>query len=148
MLVSLPPPKFYPLSMEVLDLFGNEIETIAPSARKREKGLFDDYEGFVEKFKPKKTTDDCYTPPEVYNEVMAWVRENCDMEVGYASSGEELFNSLLHEMRHVEEHITKASQIEPYGEPVAYLTGELGRQMYSCIGHYLCDCCRKHLQKN
>ena len=22
---------------------------------------FEDYEGFVEKFKPKKTTDDCYT---------------------------------------------------------------------------------------
>ena len=24
------------------------------------------YEQFVEKFKPKKTTDDCYTPPEIY----------------------------------------------------------------------------------
>ena len=24
---------------------------------------FNDYEGFVEKFKPKRTTDDCYTPP-------------------------------------------------------------------------------------
>lgn len=24
------------------------------------------YEEFVEKFKPKKTTDDCYTPPEIY----------------------------------------------------------------------------------
>lgn len=23
----------------------------------------DDYGAFVEKFKPKKTTDDCYTPP-------------------------------------------------------------------------------------
>lgn len=23
---------------------------------------FLDYDGFVEKFKPKKTTDDCYTP--------------------------------------------------------------------------------------
>ena len=22
-----------------------------------------DYEDFVDKFKPKKTTDDCYTPP-------------------------------------------------------------------------------------
>ena len=80
LLVSLPPPKFYPLSMKVLDLFGNEIETIAPSARKREKGLFDDYEGFVEKFEAKKTTDDCYTPVEVYNEVLAWVREQCDLE--------------------------------------------------------------------
>lgn len=24
------------------------------------------YDEFVEKFKPKKTTDDCYTPPEIY----------------------------------------------------------------------------------
>ena len=27
------------------------------------------YEGFVEKFKPKLTTDDCYTPPAVYDAV-------------------------------------------------------------------------------
>lgn len=27
------------------------------------------YEEFVEKFKPKKTTDDCYTPPEIYETV-------------------------------------------------------------------------------
>ncbi|MCM1310822.1 MAG: chromosome partitioning protein ParB, partial [Bacteroides sp.] len=32
-----------------------------------------DYDGFVEKFKPKKTTDDCYTPPTVYDAVKAWV---------------------------------------------------------------------------
>lgn len=34
-----------------------------------------DYEGFVEKFKAKKTTDDCYTPPAVYEAVLGWVRE-------------------------------------------------------------------------
>lgn len=26
-----------------------------------------EYEAFVDKFKPKKTTDDCYTPPDVYD---------------------------------------------------------------------------------
>ena len=31
------------------------------------------YEEFVEKFKPKKTTDDCYTPPNVYNAIADWV---------------------------------------------------------------------------
>ena len=36
------------------------------------KEKFNDYEGFVEKFKPKKTTDDCYTPPAVYEAVKAW----------------------------------------------------------------------------
>ena len=28
-----------------------------------------EYEAFVDKFKPKLTTDDCYTPPEVYEVV-------------------------------------------------------------------------------
>ena len=37
--------------------------------------LFQDnpeYDAFVEKFKPKKTTDDCYTPPLVYRAVKDW----------------------------------------------------------------------------
>ena len=41
-------------------------------------GLFDDnpeYEAFTEKFVPKKTTDDCYTPPAVYEAIAGWVRE-------------------------------------------------------------------------
>lgn len=41
-------------------------------ATSRNKTLFDDYDGFVEKFKPKKTTDDCYTPPEVYEVIKDW----------------------------------------------------------------------------
>ena len=36
---------------------------------------FEDYDGFVDKFKPKKTTDDCYTPPEVYEVVADYVSE-------------------------------------------------------------------------
>ena len=32
----------------------------------------EEYKAFVEKFKPKKTTDDCYTPPEVFNCVADW----------------------------------------------------------------------------
>lgn len=34
-----------------------------------------EYEAFVNKFKPKKTTDDCYTPPKVYEAVKDWVCE-------------------------------------------------------------------------
>ena len=45
------------------------------SATSQNKELFNDYEGFVEKFKPKKTTDDCYTPPLVYDAVADWVSE-------------------------------------------------------------------------
>lgn len=32
-----------------------------------------EYEEFIEKFKPKRTTDDCYTPPAVYDAVADWV---------------------------------------------------------------------------
>lgn len=39
-----------------------------------------DYEGFVEKFKPKKTTDDCYTPPHVYDAVLEWIKANANIE--------------------------------------------------------------------
>lgn len=31
-----------------------------------------EYAAFVEKFKPKKTTDDCYTPENVYDAVADW----------------------------------------------------------------------------
>jgi len=31
-----------------------------------------EYEAFVDKFKPKKTTDDCYTPPSIYAIVRDW----------------------------------------------------------------------------
>ena len=32
----------------------------------------EDYKAFVEKFKPKKTTDDCYTPANIYEAVLEW----------------------------------------------------------------------------
>lgn len=41
-----------------------------------------DYEGFVEKFKPKKTTDDCYTPPAVYEAVKDWACRTYGIDPG------------------------------------------------------------------
>ena len=38
----------------------------------------DEYKAFVDKFKPKKTTDDCYTPENIYDAVCGWV----EMEYG------------------------------------------------------------------
>ena len=43
--------------------------------REEQTCLFEDnpeYDAFVDKFKPKKTTDDCYTPPLVYNAIRDW----------------------------------------------------------------------------
>ena len=37
------------------------------------------YEKFVDKFKPKKTTDDCYTPDIVYKAISDWVSNEYDL---------------------------------------------------------------------
>ena len=39
------------------------------------------YEDFVDKFERAKarTTDDCYTPPEIYAAILAWVRARYDL---------------------------------------------------------------------
>ena len=38
------------------------------------------YAQFVEKFKPKKTTDDCFTPDEVYDAVANWVAKEYGLD--------------------------------------------------------------------
>ncbi len=52
---------------------------------RQQTSLFDDnaeYTAFVEKFKPKKTTDDCYTPAPVYEAVAEWVTQEYGVEPG------------------------------------------------------------------
>lgn len=61
------------------DLFGNKIVKVK-NGRKREKSLFADYDGFVEKFEVKKTTDDCFTPPAVYEAILGYVVEKCGIK--------------------------------------------------------------------
>ncbi len=39
-----------------------------------------EYREFVEKFKPKKTTDDCYTPKPVYDVIADWVAEEYGLD--------------------------------------------------------------------
>lgn len=51
---------------------------MAVSSISKEK--FEDYDEFIEKFKHKKTTDDCYTPPEVYEVIKKWVIKEYHLE--------------------------------------------------------------------
>ncbi len=46
------------------------------------KKKLNDYDAFVEKFKPKRTTDDCFTPPHVYDVVLDWARRKCNIPDG------------------------------------------------------------------
>ena len=51
------------------------------AATSQDKHKFHDYEGFVEKFKPKKTTDDCYTPQLVYDAVAFWTAKEYGLSI-------------------------------------------------------------------
>jgi len=64
-------------SYKVATLFGEIKEVFVHQKQKRK--TFHDYDGFIEKFKPKKTTDDCYTPPEVYDYVLNYVSRQVDL---------------------------------------------------------------------
>ena len=49
------------------------------------QAVFEDYDGFVEKFKPKKTTDDCYTPQPIYDVVLDYVVDRYGVDRGKVS---------------------------------------------------------------
>ncbi len=68
------------------------------------------------------------------------------MVVGKATSGAEFFNSLLHEMKHLEEQTSDALEIDSKSEQAAYFRGGVSREIYPYISRLLCDCCRKKVQ--
>jgi len=40
----------------------------------------EEYDAFLDKFKEKHTTDDCFTPPEVYDAIVKWATERYGLE--------------------------------------------------------------------
>ena len=63
-------------------LFGEPtIEEIQPDITKARDAVFNDYESFIAKFNKEaaKTTDDCYTPQDVYEAVVKYVGTLVDM---------------------------------------------------------------------
>lgn len=64
------------------------------------------------------------------------------MVIGMASCGGEFFNSLVHEMQHILSYIARSEGLNPYGEDICYVAGELSSEMYGKVGFLLCDHCR------
>lgn len=60
---------------KTLDLFGNEQIHFINKKVPTTKNLFSDYDGFVDKFVAKKTTDDCFTPPALMDIIIEYVNE-------------------------------------------------------------------------
>ena len=67
----------YQRSHRQLSMFEDDMNLVPYTSPKKGIGTVErlnDYEGFTEKFKPKKTTDDCYTPPAIYEAVLGWLK--------------------------------------------------------------------------
>lgn len=51
--------------------------------------------------------------------------------IGVASSAAQYMDSIVHEVMHLCKFIGKAEGLDPYGEEVCYIGGEIGRKMWS-----------------
>lgn len=114
----------------------------------------EDYDGFVEKFKPKKTTDDCITPPEIYEAVKRYVCQRFDINpekvvrpfwpgadyTAFDYSGGKVvidnppFSILVQICRdYLDDGI-------PFFLFAPSLTAFSGRHIFSRMNHIICDC--------
>ena len=64
-----------------VDASGDWFDRDAKDMDDHEEGN-DEYNEFVDKFKTKKTTDDCYTPDNIYDAVAAWVSQEYGVDRG------------------------------------------------------------------
>lgn len=63
--------------------------------------------------------------------------------ISRTTSAAQFQDTLDHEKGHLATHIGKALGLDPYGEELQYLSGEIGRRMFPVAKRFLCDACRK-----
>lgn len=69
-----------------------------------------------------------------------WLRRSV-VVIGRATSWDQFFNTMLHEVKHVVDDVTLWYDVENIGEPPAYLQGEIGRLMAPAVRQIACPCC-------
>lgn len=69
--------------------------------------------------------------------------------IGIASSAAQYMDSIIHEVMHLAKFIGKAEGLDPYGEEVCYMGGEIGRKMWpkSKLITSECGCYTKRIDK-
>lgn len=61
--------------------------------------------------------------------------------VSHATSYDELFDTINHEVKHLVEHISSYYHVDPKSEEAAYLQGEISRNMYKAVALAVCPKC-------
>lgn len=57
--------------------------------------------------------------------------------IGKTYSGDNFFNTIIHEAKHVQSHICKYYNVKEDGEKAAYLIGYLTMKMFRCFKHLI-----------
>lgn len=65
------------------------------------------------------------------------------MVIGKTTSAAEFANTYNHEKGHLLRHISKAFDVDPYGEEEQYIDGEISGKMFGVAKRFMCDSCRK-----
>lgn len=68
------------------------------------------------------------------------------MVIGETSCPAQFSNSFDHEKLHLAMHIARVDNIDPFGEELAYLAGEIGLQTFPIAKRFLCEHCREDLK--
>ena len=66
--------------------------------------------------------------------------------IGETSCPAQFSNSFDHEKLHLVMHIARVNNIDPFGEELAYLAGEIGLQTFPIAKRFLCEHCREDLK--
>ena len=66
--------------------------------------------------------------------------------IGETSCPAQFSNSFDHEKLHLVMHIARVDNIDPFGEELAYLAGEIGLQTFPIAKRFLCEHCREDLK--
>lgn len=76
----------------------------------------------------------CYSNPRQRKTVIG---------VSETTTGPEFLNSVVHEIAHVAMHIAEEDWIDPYSEELAYLMGDISRDISYVVCELSCPHCRK-----
>lgn len=66
--------------------------------------------------------------------------------IGETSCPAQFSNSFDHEKLHLSMHIARVDDIDPFGEELAYLAGEIGLQTFPVAKRFLCEHCREEMK--
>lgn len=62
-----------------------------------------------------------------------------------SSCADEFQNTFDHEKGHAAQHIGAELRLDPEGESIQYLQGEIGREMFKVAKQFMCDHCRTNI---